>query len=93
MHGLKNVEAGKRDEVAQFSIAVDLSGVLVEESYKTNKSNYTIDADDDFLIEQITALDDFSRSDKGYVGSATHLITVSTDKVSQKKQSLKIVCP
>lgn len=92
VHGLKDMEVSKRDDDdgVQFAVAVDLSGVLVEESYKTSPKNYNIEGSDDFQIDEIEALDEYSKADKRYIGSATHLVTIQTDKINEKSQQLKI---
>ena len=64
--------------------------MLVEESYKTSPKNYIIDGVDDFFLESVEALDDYSKSDRRYVGDATHLLTISTEKITEKSQKLEI---
>jgi len=91
VHGLKEMTPSRGDDGRiQMSVAVDLSGVLVEESYKISPRNYTIDAEDDFSIEDIEEVDNVGRSDKKYLGDATHIITISIDKVMEKEQTLEL---
>ena len=91
IRGLEDFELSSRDDnVHQFSVAVDLSDVLVEESYKTSPKNYIIDGVDDFFLESVEALDDYSKSDRRYIGDATHLLTISTEKITEKSQKLEI---
>lgn len=91
IHGLEDFALSSRDgNVHQFTVAVDLSNVLVEESYKTSPKNYIIEGVDDFFLEDIEPLDDYSKSDRRYVGDATHLLTISTEKLTEKSQKLNI---
>lgn len=89
--GLRDVSVKSRDERGlQFTIAVDLSKIMAENSYKTNPANYTISAADDFEISSIERLADYSNSDKRYIGTATHLMTIHSEKIVANKQVLKI---
>lgn len=91
VRGIKDVEADKSEGTFQFSIAVDLSAILAENSYKTDTDNYTIESTDDFSISKISKIDDdLRKSDRKFAEDATHLIVVNAEEVTERTQALKI---
>ena len=69
-------------------MAVDLSGMLIDDDYLTNPDNYLVSADDKVKIDEIKPIGktDVSAAEKKYVGNATHLFVLSLDKFSHRQK-------
>lgn len=81
---LEGVEPDNDSGDIRLALAVDLSGMLIDSRYLTDKANYTVSADDDVSIEEIRPLQkaDMTPAQKKYLGSATHLFVLSATRVS-----------
>lgn len=92
--GIMRVKEGKKggEEKLQFSVAVDMGDTYIGNDFKTNPANFDVKAEDDFKIESIEKVSDVKveDSDKKYLGSATHIMTLSIPKLSAKKQDITI---
>lgn len=84
---IEKTEKNRGDDVFAVSLAVDLSGIIVSEDYKLNADNYTIESANGFMIENISAIDHsrIAKNDKKLTGTATHIITLSTPKVTSNE--------
>jgi hypothetical protein len=89
--GIKDCDLRKSANLA-FTVAMDLSGVFADEGFKTNSANYTLKGVDNFKIEKIVAIDgaNVQSNDRHYLAKATHLVTISTTKLSVAQQSLAL---
>lgn len=81
---LDDVELDENSGDLQLVMAVDLSGMLISESYLTDKRNYTVEADDDVVIKEIRPLDaskDLTPVERKYAATATHLFVLQMKKI------------
>ncbi|MCH4148632.1 MAG: hypothetical protein LKG25_00425 [Prevotella sp.] len=85
---IEDVEADKNSGDVQLTLAVDLSGMLIDESYLTDANNYEIDSDDPIQIKQIRKVSakDETPAEKKYLGKATHIFILSLSKISQNQE-------
>ncbi len=85
---LENVEADRNSGDVQLVMAVDLSRMLIDQRYLTDKNNYRVEADDDVEIKEIRPIDkaDVSPQQKKYLGDATHLFVLSMPGVSHRQE-------
>lgn len=84
IRSLENVEPDNNSGDIQLALAVDLSKMLIDQRYLTDKTNYTVEADDDVKIKEIRPIEksDMTPAQKKYIGTATHLFILSAPKVS-----------
>ncbi len=84
-----NLMGGKK---LQFSVAVDMSNVYADETYKLTPANFKIQGIDNFIIKKIEKIGatNVQNNDKHYLQSATHIITLETAKLTVASQDLKI---
>jgi hypothetical protein len=73
-------------------VAVDLKSIFADDAFKTNAANYTLRGIDNFKIDKIQPYNGANvlGNDKHYLGTATHLITISSTKLSVAKQSIAL---
>lgn len=85
---LEKIEADKNSGDIQLALAVDLSHMFIDQRYLTDKSNYTIEADDDIRIKEIRKIEkaDVAPAQKKYLGTATHLFVLSADRISHEQE-------
>lgn len=76
----------------KFTVALDLSDVYAEESYKTDRTNFSLAATDKFTISNIEKIGatNVQNNDKHYLQSATHLLTIEADKLTVANQDLSL---
>lgn len=84
---VQDVEAD-RDGKVKLAVAVDMRGMLVDERYLTDVTNYRVVADDPVRIERVRPITDkdLSASGRKYAKEATHLMVLSMERVSHKQQ-------
>ncbi|MBQ8047677.1 MAG: hypothetical protein IJ196_07115 [Prevotella sp.] len=72
----------------RLALAVDLSGMLIDEAYLTNPKNYTIVSDDEVEIIDIKPVSkaDNDPSDKEYLGTSTHIMVLSLADVTRSQE-------
>ena len=91
---IKNVEVSGREDLFQFAVAVDLSDLPLNEDYILDRNNYRIDPNPDATFEIIDVDPikgtNINKVDKKIVGSATHVITVGSQKIKSGKNTLGI---
>jgi hypothetical protein len=82
----------RRSGTVAFTVAVDLKSVFADDAFKTNPANYVLRGIDNFKIDKIQIYNGANvlGNDKHYLGSATHLITISTTKLSVAQQALAL---
>lgn len=88
IHGLHDVEPDRNSGEIRLALAVDMGGMLVDESYLTNPDNYEIASDDSIHIERITRIDSqgASPTDRKLMGQATHLMVLQGKGISRDQQ-------
>ncbi|WP_092111693.1 hypothetical protein [Prevotella sp. KH2C16] len=76
---IEGVELDKNSGDLQLALAVDLSGMLIDESYLTEVSNYEIESSDAVKIKRIRRVTpkDATPAEKKYLGKATHIFVLS----------------
>jgi len=92
---IKDIQYSTRGEkVFQFSLAFDASSLPVSEDYLSNPANYQLSSDmeDVFEIVEVKKVNNrnVSTNDRGYQGSATHYLVLSSTEISAGKQQLDI---
>ena len=96
IHHITDIEYSRRGEKEfQFAVALDLSRIPAKDEYLTNTEFYAIASDrgDNFNIERIVPIgqiDVKSKDKRKFVGSATHVVIISTPKMSTGSQELRI---
>jgi len=91
---LKNIKPDRDSGDLRLHLAVDLSGMFVDESYATDPKNYVVSSDDDIKIEEIRRIDpkEVSPAARKYVGSATHIFVLKGKEVSHEQElSIKLL--
>ena len=78
--GIEDVSFNSRGEDAgkfRFSLAVDFSGLPLENSYLINTKNYAVSENFELTITDLDKKT-VEQSDRSYLGTATHLMTLET---------------
>ena len=91
---LEDVEVDRNSGDIRLALAVDLSGMLIDESYLTDKKNYRIESDDKVEILQIRKIDqkDITPAEKKYIGKATHIFVLGSDGINHdQKVEIKLM--
>lgn len=85
---IEDAELDENSGELQFSVAVDLKGMFIDENYLLNIENYLIKAEGNFTIKSISTLDksDLTQSEKKYASNATHVFVLSTDKIIAEQE-------
>lgn len=81
---LDDVDIDENSGDLQLVMAVDLSGMLIPESYLTDKRNYSVESDDEVTIKEIRPLDankDLTQVERKYAATATHLFVLQMKKI------------
>jgi hypothetical protein len=81
-----------RDGIFTFSVAVDFSKIPISEEYIRDTSHYKIasSSGDTFVVNNILPIEKINNNDRPQRMTATHIITISTSKLSNSKQELNI---
>lgn len=81
-----------REGILQFGIAIDLSKCPVDSAYLSNTENYKIktSTDDPFIVTAVLPISDIAHNDRDLKGSATHIIQVTTKKISKGAQTIQL---
>lgn len=91
---LEEVRLDDSKRLLEVAVAVDLSKMPVEEAYLTSPANWAVtsDKDDPFQVVSIEPLTPSMphNNDKRFVGTATHLLLLQTDKLSSGLQRLTV---
>lgn len=86
--------SSREENILRFSVAVDLSGLSVDESYKLDKDNYEVESfrPDEFTIYDVKPIMEISRNDERFQGSATHFLVLETskDQLANRDQVIEI---
>lgn len=84
---LVNVEPDKDSGDLQLVLAVDLSKMMIDQRYLTDKNNYRVEADDDISIKEIRPITkhDITPAEKEYIGSATHIFVLHATKITHEQ--------
>ncbi|WNJ20053.1 hypothetical protein [Pontibacter sp. G13] len=94
--GIKDAEEPRsEDQLFQFAVAVDLSGVPVEDDYRENAEQYTLSSSGNaqFTLAGIEPIEDAAVHDfdqKKYLGPATHILFIQSDKAPKSPQELTV---
>lgn len=81
---IKDISPDKNSGDLRLALAVDLSGMFIDDHYLTDPSNYQISSDDDLVIKEIKRISsrDVKPNERQYLGSATHLFILEMKQVS-----------
>ncbi|PTL32894.1 hypothetical protein C7120_11510 [Prevotella sp. oral taxon 376] len=73
------VELDKNSGDLQLALAVDLSGMLIDERYLTDASNYEVESSDAVKIRKIRRVTpkDATPAERRYLGKSTHIFVLS----------------
>ena len=94
---ITKIEGAKTDRNSgdlQLALAVDLSGMLIDDGYLTDKANYEVDGDGDIEIVDIRPLNkkDVTPVEKKYLKTATHIFTLRGSELrSHQDVSIKLM--
>ena len=94
---ITKIEGAKTDRNSgdlQLALAVDLSGMLIDDGYLTDKANYEVDGDGDIEIVDIRPLNkkDVTPAEKKYLKTATHIFTLRGSELrSHQDVSIKLM--
>lgn len=85
---LESVEPDKNSGDIQLTLAVDLSHMFIDQRYLTDKTNYTVESDDDISIKEIRKIEkgDVTPAQKKYLGTATHLFVLSANRINHEQE-------
>ena len=97
IHEIKNIKfPNRRDKIFQFALAIDLSDISATEQYLLNANHYSVTSSkgDEFVIKAIKKREELRFEDKdrrsNYMKGATHILLLSSKKVSPGKNKLSI---
>ena len=95
---IKDVETDRDTKDLRLVLAVDLSHMFIADSYLADAKNYEVTSSCDMKITSIRPIKngDLTEAEKRYAGTATHFITLSTEKTVTKDEihlRLKNVLP
>ena len=87
-----NAEEDKRRKQFQFAVAIDYDNLPIDEADILDESRYEIESDsgDEFSLVDISPITEIERNDKTYKGSATHFLTIATDRLNEGTQMVTI---
>ena len=88
---IEGMEVDRNSGDLQLDLAVDLSGMLIDNAYLTNPANYQVESDDPVMIKSIRLVSskDATPTEKKYLGKATHIFVLKMNKISNR-QDVKI---
>ena len=80
---LKDMEVDRNSGDIRLALAVDLSGMLIDNEYLTNPNNYQIESYDKIDIKEIREINknDITPVEKKYIGSATHIFILGMNEI------------
>lgn len=72
----------------RLALAVDLSGMLIDENYLTNPDNYEVESGSGLTIKAIRPVtsDDATPAERRYLKSATHIFVLQAKEVGTKEE-------
>lgn len=88
---IEDVEVDRNSGDLRLVLAVDLSGMLIDEQYVTNPENYRVEADDPLKIKEIRPVEqkDATPAERKHLGKATHLFVLESQGIKHR-QDVKI---
>jgi hypothetical protein len=92
---IKSIKIEKKDRNSddfQFTLAVDLSNIFVEETYKSNPDNYIVESSNRVTIKDIIPItsSNIKPTNKKFMRSATHYFVMNGEIVN-KNQNVTIL--
>ncbi len=83
-----NVTADRKSGKVVMTMAVNLKGLPIEESYLTDKSNYQIDGDCDLKLKAIRKISEADRTpaNRRHLGNATHIFVLKGNRIAGKNE-------
>jgi hypothetical protein len=94
VHKIVDVKIDDRSKSLEFTVAADLSNIPTNTAYLTDMKNYELvsDKNDAFELVSIQPIGEVKlhNNDSKWSGSATHLLTIKTAKISEDTQTLQI---
>ena len=81
---IKDVSPDENSGDLRLALAVDLSGMFIDDHYLTDPSHYKVSSDDHIVIREIKKISsrDVKPNERRYLGSATHLFILEMKQVS-----------
>ena len=88
---IENVEVDRNSGDLRLVLAVDLSGMLIDEQYLLDKENYRVEADDPLVIKEIRPVsqNEVSPAERKHLGKATHVFILESEGIKHR-QNVKI---
>ena len=85
---LDNLEVDRNSGDIRLALAVDLSGMLIDDAYLTNPENYLVKSDDKVEIKEIREINkqDITPAEKKYIGSATHIFILGMNEINHAQE-------
>ena len=85
---IENVEVDRDAGDLRLALAVDLSGMLIDEQYLTNVENYRVESDDPVVIKEIRpiAQKEVSPAERKRLGKATHLFVLESEGIKHRQE-------
>ena len=82
---IEGMENDANSGCIRLALAVDLSGMLIPNSYLCERNNYQIISDAKVSIKSIAPISgkDITPAEKRYIGSATHIMVLETKDISR----------
>lgn len=84
---LVGVRPDKDSGDLQLALAVDLSKMMIDQRYLTDKANYVVEAEDNIKLKAIRPINkkDMTPAEKAYIGSATHIFVLSAPSITHEQ--------
>ena len=84
---IEDVEVDRNSGDLRLLLAVDLSGMLIDEQYLTNVENYRVKSDDPLTIKEIRPVSqkDVTPAEKKHLGRATHIFVLESQGIKHRQ--------
>ena len=84
---IENVEVDRNSGDLRLALAVDLSGMLIDEQYLLDIDNYRVEADDALVIKEIRPISqkEVSPAERKRLGKATHLFILESQGIKHRQ--------
>lgn len=87
INSLKDIDPDRESGAFQFTVAVDLKGILADKEYLLDKNNYEISSEDKVTIQQIRKITsaDITPNNRDNLSLATHFIVLRINNFTHKQ--------
>ena len=84
---IEDVEADRNSGDLRLALAVDLSGMLIDEQYLLDTENYRVESDDPLTIKEIRPIEqkDVTPAERKHLGKATHLFILESQGIKHRQ--------